>query len=101
MQAKSAGAVRIVEVGSLLKTFSLNDLKDVDLEKDLGLSEEYESNNTDEQERAKLPWKLSQARIVLKKVKEKWGSPNDSSSMWTLDNIRWANITTVERAGKD
>ena len=54
----SAGEVRLVEVGNFLKTFSLNDLENVDIEKDLGLSGDYESNSTDEQERAALAWKV-------------------------------------------
>lgn len=84
LEARDAGNLKLKEVGSFLKTFSLKDLENVDPIVDLGLNETEDSNST---EQTALKWKLSQARKVLKKIKKTWGEPDSSDSQWTLDNI--------------
>ncbi|KAK3726982.1 hypothetical protein QZH41_014715 [Actinostola sp. cb2023] len=87
-KAKEAGKVRLLDVGSFLDTYSLEDLEDVDPIADLGNDTE-DGNNTqdDTHDRKKLPWKLSQARKMLHKVKKVWGDPASNESQWTLQNI--------------
>lgn len=86
-QAKAAGNFKLLEAGSFLKTFTLKDLENVDPINDLGLNDTTEANSTTDTDRESLPWKLSQARKVLEKIKAIWGEPDDVDSGWTLENI--------------
>ncbi|KXJ12340.1 Otoancorin [Exaiptasia diaphana] len=83
-KAREAGDLKLKEVGSFLKTFSLKDLESVDPIVDLGLNDTDDGNGTED---TTLTWKLSQARKVLGKIKKTWGDPDSSESQWTLDNI--------------
>ena len=87
LKVKEAGTP-IVKAGSLVEEFSLDDLGSIDIERDLKLSLDPAENNTDDVSRESLKWRKSQARLILEKVKTKWGLPEDSGSQWTLNNIR-------------
>ncbi|XP_001638657.3 uncharacterized protein LOC5518710 isoform X2 [Nematostella vectensis] len=85
-KAKESGTLKLLEVGSFIKSFSLKDLESIDVEAELGLGTSI-ANGTDDTERDALTWKLSQARKILQKVRNLWGDPADSASKWVLENI--------------
>ena len=87
MKVKEAG-IPLVKAGAFVQEYSLDDLATADLESDLGLTLDPADNSSEESTRGNLTWRKPQARMMLEKVKAKWGSPEDSGSQWTVANIK-------------